>query len=146
MKDSVSGVLLKRALSPVSVSDNTAQVSEIIDRQGYESLMFGVLIGSVADADATFSVLVEHGDASDLSDAAAVPDDMLLSQDPDTAPEAAAGFQFDDDDQVRKIGYVGDKRYVRATITPSGNASAALLAAFAALGHPEYGPVEQTAS
>ena len=34
-----------------------------------------------------------------------------------------AGFQFDDDNELRKIGYVGIKRYVRATITPSGNDS-----------------------
>lgn len=118
----------KRAISPVSVSDNTAQVSQIIDRAGYQSVEFAILLGSIADADATFTVLIEDGDAANLSDAAAVDDTYLLGT------ELLAGFQFDDDNKVRKIGYIGGKRYVRLTITPSNNASAALLAAVALLG------------
>lgn len=114
---------ISRALSPVSVGDNTAQVSQIVDTAGYASLELAILTGSLADADATFTVLIEHGDASNLSDAAAVPDDQLLGT------EAGASFQFDDDNETRKIGYRGSKRYVRATITPANNTGAALLAA-----------------
>lgn len=146
MRDSISSIQVKRALSPVSVSDNTAQVSQIIDRQGYDSLAFLILIGSVADTDATFAVLVEDGDAANLSDAAAVADADLISQLSGTAPETAAGFQFDDDNEVRKIGYRGTKRYVRLTITPTNNASAAVVAAVAVLGHPEFAPVIQAAA
>lgn len=118
-------ITLKRAISPVSVADTTAQVSQIIDMQGHKSLVFAIATGSIADADATFTVLVEHGDASNLSDAAAVADDML------NGTEVLAAFQFDDDNECRKIGYRGDKRYVRLTITPVANASAALLSAVA---------------
>lgn len=117
----------KRAISPVSVADNTAQVSQIIDTQGSKSCMFAILLGSLADADATFAVTIDHGDAANLSDAASVPSDML------NGTTALASFIFSDDDKVRKIGYRGDKRYVRLTITPSANASAALLAAVAIL-------------
>lgn len=146
MRDMTTGVQVKRAISPVSVADTTAAVSQIIDRQGYQSLTFLIATGSIADADATFAVLVEHGDAANLSDAAAVADEMLLSQLNGTAPETAAAFNFGDDDEVRKIGYVGDKRYVRLTITPAANASAALFAALALLGFPDLAPVEQAAS
>jgi len=41
--------------------------------------------------------------------------------------ETAAGFRYDDD-KTRRIGYIGGKRYVRPTTTPSGNASAVLMA------------------
>ena len=123
-----------RALSPVSVADNTAQVSQVIDLQGYSSLEFVILGGSLADADATFVVLVEHGDAANLSDAAAVPDEQLLGS------ELQAGFQFDDDNETRKIGYIGYKRYVRLTITPANNTGAALLAVVAILGNPHLSP------
>jgi hypothetical protein len=135
MRDLVNNLTVRRAISPVSVSDNTAQVSQIIDKLGYGSLMFAIAIGSVADADATFAVLVEDGDQANLSDAAAVADSELYGT------EALAGFQFDDDNELRKIGYVGHKRYVRLTITPSANASAALLSALAILGHPRTAPV-----
>lgn len=134
MRDLYNNLAIRRAISPVSVADNTAQVSQIIDRQGFDSLVFGIAIGSVADADATFTVLVEDGNDSGLSDAAAVADSEL------NGTEAAAGFQFDDDNETRKIGYVGNKRYVRLTITPASNASAALLSAVAILGHASLQP------
>lgn len=146
MRDMANNIQLKRVLSPTSVADNTAQVGQIIDRQGYDSLTYLILTGSIADADATFAVLLEHGDAANLSDAAAVADADMISQASGTAPETAAGFQFDDDNEVRKVGYVGSKRYTRLTITPAANASAALLAAVAVLGDPATAPVVQAAA
>ena len=85
-------------------------------------------------ADATFTVLLEEGDASNLSDAAAVADADLIGT------EALAGFQFDDDNECRKLGYKGSKRYTRLTITPVANASAAVLAAVAVLSSPRIAP------
>lgn len=134
MKDLHNTIHARRAIAPVSVSDNTAAVSQIIDRQGYHALEFVITAGSLADADATFTVLVEDGDQSNLSDAAAVVDRELLGT------EALASFQFDDDNEPRKIGYIGNKRYIRLTITPANNASAALLSAVAILGCPMIAP------
>lgn len=132
--DLFNNVNPKRAISPVSVSDTTAQVGQWVDRLGFQKLLFLILIGSVADADATFTVLVEDADASNQSDAAAVADEFLLGT------EALAGFQFDSDNLTRKIGYRGLKRYVRLTITPVSNASAAVIGAVALLGAPLTGP------
>lgn len=134
MKDLMNNVHVARVLSPVSVADTTAQVGQIIDKKGFESLTYLIATGSIADADATFTVLLEEGDAANLSDAAAVADADLLGT------EALAAFQFDDDNEVRKLGYIGSKRYTRLTITPVGNASAALLSAVAVLGHPQIAP------
>jgi hypothetical protein len=126
MRDLMNGITIKRVLSPVATpADNTAQVGEIIDHQGAHSVTYVILTGSLPDADATFTVLLEHGDQSNLSDAAAVPDDELLGT------EALAGFQFDDDNECRKLGYRGNKRYSRLTITPANNTGASLLAACA---------------
>jgi hypothetical protein len=146
MPDTTRRSILKRAISPVSgAGDNTAQVSQTIDRAGFDSLEFDIATGVIADADATFTVLVEHGDAANLSDAAAVPDEQLISQGA-TTPEADAGFIFSSDDQVRKIGYRGVKRYVRLSITPANNTGAWLICAIARLGHPYSGmPTQPTA-
>jgi hypothetical protein len=134
MQDMHSNITPKRVISPVSVADTTAQVGQIIDRQGYGSVEYIIAIGSVADADATFTVLLEEGDAGDTSDLTAVADTDLLGT------EILAGFQYDDDNEVRKLGYKGHKRYTRLTITPVNNASAAVLAAVAVLGHPAVAP------
>ncbi len=123
----------RRAISPVTVSDNTAQVSQIIDLQAVAYLEFVLSTASLADADATFAVLVEHGDQANLSDAAAAPDSDLLGL------EADASFTFAADDSVRSIGYRGSKRYVRLTVTPALNASGATFGAVALCGRKKVG-------
>ena len=134
MKDLFNLVHPVRALSPVSVADNTAQVGAIVDRQGFESLTFLIGLGSIADADATFTVHLDHGSLADLSDAAVVSATDLLGT------TTLAAFNFGDDNETRKLGYRGIKRYVRLTITPVNNASAALISAIALLGHPAQVP------
>lgn len=136
MRDLHNSVYPKRALSPVAAgTDNTAYVSQILDMQGYESAELVILIGANTDADVTFTVLIEDGAASNLSDAAAVADAQLLGT------EALASFQFDDDNEVRKIGYTGNKQYLRATITPANNAAGNIfIAAVWLLGHPRSMP------
>ncbi|MBI1239055.1 MAG: hypothetical protein GC199_06895 [Alphaproteobacteria bacterium] len=117
-----------------ATTDNTPLVGAIIDRKGFDALTFVIAAGDLADADATFAVLVEDGDAANLSDAEPVADAALLGT------EAAARLTFGDDNEPRKIGYRGDKRYVRLTITPSGNSGDAYLAAIAILGTPHVAP------
>lgn len=150
MRDFISNIQVKRAISPVVVTDNTAQVSLVIDRLGYESASFIIATGTLSDSDTTVAVLLEEGDSSanntTLSDAAAVADADMVSQTSGTAPETAAAFQFDDDNEVRKIGYIGTKRYLRLTITPSGNTGNIPLAAVAILANPTMKPVTQAAS
>jgi hypothetical protein len=116
-------------------TDDTAVTSGIVDLQGYKSLTFMIAAGTLADADATFTVSVAEGDESDLSDAAAVADADLLGT------EVLASFQFDDDGETRKIGYIGTKRYVQLTITPANNGGAAPIAVIPVLGSPAVAPV-----
>lgn len=134
MKDLTNCVTPKRVISPVSESGTTALVGQIIDKKGFESLTYVIATGSIADADATFTVLLEEGAASNMSDAAAVADADLIGT------EALAAFQYDDDNECRKLGYKGSMRYTRLTITPVNNASAALISAVALLGHPQIAP------
>lgn len=116
MRDIMNGLDLKRAISPQAArTDNTAIVSTTANLKGYDACMLAINIGANTDANATFAVLIEDSDND--SDYTAVSDDYL------NGTEALAGFQFDDDNELRKIGYLGIKRYVRATITPSGNDS-----------------------
>ena len=77
---------------------------------------------------------MEHGDAANLSDAAAVPDDQLIGL------ESQASFTFADDDKVFKIGYRGPKRYTRVTVTPAANTGNAFIAGVWVLGHPRNRP------
>jgi hypothetical protein len=133
MRDLRSSIAVRPVIAPVVVSDNTAQVGTVIDRQGFDSLSYAVSAGVLADADATFACLLEEADAVGGPFTAVADADLL-------GTEAAASFTFADDGVVRTLGYRGSKRYTRLTITPSGNAGSAPIAAVAILGHPATAP------
>lgn len=137
MKDLANVITPTRVLSPVSTDADTALVGEIIDKKGFESVTYVIATGSIGDANATFTVLLEESDSSNMASASAVADADLIGT------EVLASFQYDDDNETRKLGYIGSKRYTRLTITPSGNSgtpSGALLSAVAILGHPQIAP------
>lgn len=146
MRDLLNSVTVKRVISSISgAGDNVAQVGQIIDHQGYESATYVIDIGSVVDADATFAVTLDEGDTATLTDAAAVANADMISQGTG-APLTNAGFQFDDDNEVRTLGYRGTKRYTRLTLTPSLNTGAWPIGAVCVLGHRRDLPFAQPAS
>lgn len=114
----------KRALSPVAAAaaDNTPLVTQVLAMQGCRAAVLLILTGTLADVDATFTVLMEHSDtfASGYTTCAAA--DLV-------GTVALASFTFAADDAVRKIGYRGQRAFVRATITPANNTGAAPIAA-----------------
>ncbi len=134
MKDLMNVIDVKRVISPVSVSDNTAQAGQAVDRKGYDSVTYIIATGSIADADATFTVLLEESDASG-SGYTAVSDDDLIGT------EVLAAFQFDDDNECRKLGYKGTKRYVQLSAVQTGTTSVGCISATALLFNPNLAPV-----
>jgi hypothetical protein len=116
------------------LSNDVAQTITF-DRAGYLALELFILTGVLGDAAATFVRLVE--DSDDNSVFAAVADDFLLGLE----VVAADAFDQADDNKVYKIGYVGVKRYVRLTITPTGNADASPFALLAIGGTPLVAPI-----
>ena len=136
MREMVNNISVINGFPPVVITNaDTAQVSAIIDTQGFYSAAFLIHTGTLTDANATFVVLIEDGDDSGLSDNAAVADIFL------EPVESTVNFDFGDDLIVRKIAYTGPKRYLRCTVTPSGNdAGAAPLSCMALLGHMQEQP------
>ncbi len=120
------------ALNVTAISSDTTTNGNIIDMQGFDSLEFFILSGTLTDG--SYAVLIQHGDDSGLSDAADVADDYLLGT------EAGAAFVAADDNEVHKIGYVGDKRYVRLSIVSTSTSSGGTLGAVAIKGHGENKP------
>jgi hypothetical protein len=135
MTDLANNLHFVRGISPQAArTDNTAIVSEVCDTKGYGSCVFAIMNGANTDANATFTVLVEDSEASG-SGYVAVADEYL------TGTEALASFDFADDNECRKIGYTGIKRYVRVTINPAGNDSGNIFVAGVwVLGHAERAP------
>ena len=121
MGDLHNNIKYSRAITPqVQTNSDTAIVSAILDTAGYNNHELVIQLGTLTDADVTAVVLLEEGDDSGLSDNTAVADADMIGT------EAEAGFAAADDLATLKLGYHGAKRYIRATVTPTGNNSGAL--------------------
>lgn len=135
MRDLHHDVKYSRAISPAAATaDDTPWVSQILDTANFAINELVLMVGALADANATFTVLLEEGDASNLSGGNAVADADMIGN------EAGASFQFDSDNTTRKLGYKGAKRYIRATVTPAGNGGDAFLAGVWAQSGARKGP------
>lgn len=103
LKNDISTLI---GLDLAAISSSTTTVGNIIDTAGFESCTFIQAIGTLTDG--TYTLLIEDGDDSGLSDAANVADDFLVGTEASTVLSAS--------DTNSRIGYVGKKRYVRASI------------------------------
>ncbi len=133
MRDLLNRLHFRQAFF-TAAADNTVS-SGTCDLQGYDSVMLLVNTGSLADADATFAVTMKEsatgawgGEETDVAAA-----DILGSL-------ALASFLFSDDNKCFKVGYRGAKRYIKALVTPSNNASAANICGTWVLGAPHDSP------
>jgi hypothetical protein len=121
-KDLISRLAYKQVLQPTrQTNSDAAIVGAIQDMGDLIGFTYVIELGQLTDAGFTTVVLLEHGEAANLSDAVAVPDEELLPS--GTGQEAAAAFTEANDATVRLLGYAGTKRYHRLTITPTGHAA-----------------------
>ena len=134
MQDLHSYIYPKTAIAPVSVSNNTAQVGNIIQLSAilnpsstsvgsFDGLEYLINIGAFADADAVFTVLLE--DSDDGVTFTAVDDTFLLGT------EAEASFATANANTCKRLGYIGSKDYTRVTITPANNTGATVFGVIA---------------
>ena len=124
------------AIPPQLITGPASVQSAIIDTVDYESLTFVLLSATITTGDFTFTL--DHGNEPDLSDAQPV-------QAPESQGSELFGvsplFGAPESNAVRRLGYRGDKRYVRATIVgnPTGVGT---LGCVAIQGHPRIAPVD----
>jgi hypothetical protein len=135
MRDISNMLNFRTAIPPAAgKTDSTPWISAIIDKMGYDSLVYAINIGDIASGTATFAVTMEESDSAAMTGATQVAAIDLVGT------LAAAGFNFASDNQARKIGYAGNRRYTRLTITPTANAAAAFVSAVAIMGAPSMAP------
>ena len=110
-KDLHNQVSVGVAIALTAVDNGEDVVGAVIDRQGNEGLELIFQVGEYTDGSVT--PLIEEGDDPGLSDAWPVDDADLLGTEAAAALSAAG---------VSNVGYIGNKRYVRATaVTAAGS-------------------------
>ncbi len=147
MRDQSSNLKITQLFAPVvSNTGNTAVVSTIIDTALYDACTLCWTMGAIADADVTFTVLIEDGNDSALADNATVAAGLLVGGVAGVITSGASDGSgctpgFADDNKTFRVGYLGNKRYLRVTITPAANTGALYMAGVAILGQPRSEPV-----
>jgi hypothetical protein len=132
MRDLHNNLKPSRGISPAAVlTANGTTTSQTVDRTDFGSLEFIFQSGVITDG--TFTSTIYEGDASDMSDEAVVAATDLLG----TAPV----FATTDDNVVKRVGYKGSKRYVRAKVVQAGATSGGFISCLAVQGHPKTAPV-----
>lgn len=132
MKDLHNNIAVRNAVSPVSTTGNTAITGLTIDRQGFDSVEFAATLGTITTAGTTYAVEVQESDTTTSGDFTPVADIDLLGAEP--------AFVDSEINTTKKVGYIGNKRYVRVKVTPAGNTGASTFAVTAVLGNPALAP------
>ncbi len=110
---------VETAFTQQTISSATTTAGEIIDTLNFNICEFIVQTGTITTG-TSYTVTLEEGDDSGLSDAAAVSAEETLG---------SAVFIITDDDTTKRIGYIGKKRYVRMSIVSVGTVSGVMGAA-----------------
>lgn len=116
------------ALDTQAITTDTTTVGNIIDLKGKLAIDFAITSGTLTDGD--YTVLLEEGDAANLSDAAAIPAARLLgTQGP--AGVALPKFELTDDDTIFRVGFFKLKRFARLSLVSANTTSGGTLGALA---------------
>lgn len=135
MQDLHSNVKTSRLISgAAAITGNGTTTSQTIDTKDYSSLELVLASGALTDGVLTGTVF--HGDASNMSDEAACAAADLLG----SAPVFDQGVGADAN-AVKRVGYRGNKRYVRIKFVQTGATSGGFLSGVAVQGHPRIAPV-----
>lgn len=133
-RDLKNSIATSVAIEPQALSGNTDLTGEIIDTKGYSSLTFVLQTDAIAASTLDAQLLIQEGDAANLSDAAAAADADLIGT------EAATAIANSDDKVTKRIGYKGNKRYVRCDLTVTSNNGTDVVGAIAVQGHATNNP------
>lgn len=124
------------AVPNTAISGNGTTAGNVIDTKGYGALTFLIVGGTLTDG--TYTPLINESDDSGMSGETAVADDFLIGTEAQAALVAAT-----DDNVVKRIGYVGHKRYVTCDVVATSVSSGGNVSVIAVLSDPQDLPVAQ---
>lgn len=126
------------ATNPVALGATGAIAGTVIDRQGYGGVEFILTYGSVTTTGTDVAVVVKEGDAT--GSLTSVADSDLQGTEVLAALPAGARVAGTGKEVVKRIGYVGTKRYVALNLAHTGTTSVGIVGVAAVLHSPANAP------
>ena len=138
MRDLYNNVTPKRTISPIAAgTTGTGQVGKPVDRSGFEGVTILANYGAITATDATFTLVVKEGDAT--GSMTSVADADLIGTESGASIAAGTRTSGSTMNVSKKIGYIGNKKYVSADIVNTATAGTP-VSADVLLSHPKHAP------
>ena len=139
IKDLHNNVRTKTVISPLAIGANATKTGLIIDRQGYGGVEFIASYGAVTTTGTIVTLVVKEGDVTGTL--TSVADTDLLGTEALASLLAATPRAAGTTKEVTKrIGYVGNKRYVQVNAVQTGVTSVGVVGVAAVLHSPAVAP------
>lgn len=117
----------------------TGRTGAAVDISAYNSVELEFSYGAITATNATMTPIVQHSDTPTAADFASVADADLIGT--EAAAGIAAGVRVDGSNKnvVKRVGYKGAKKYVRAKLVNTATAGA-MVGVNVIGGHPKNAP------
>jgi len=139
IKDLHDNIRSKTAIVPVAIGANATLTGLVIDRQGYGGVEFLAAYGSVTTTGTVVTLVVKEGDVTGTMTSVAAAD-LLGTEALASLPAATPRTAGTTKEVTKRIGYIGNKRYVSCDAVKSGATSAGVVGVAAILHSPALAP------
>ncbi len=138
VKDLHSNIRTKVTVVSAAIGANATKTGLVVDRQGYGGVEFIASYGSVTTTGSVATLVIKEGDVTGTM--TSVADTYLLGTEalaslPAATPRTAGSTK----EVSKRIGYVGNKRYVSADVVQTGVTSVGVVGVNVVLHSPYLG-------
>ena len=138
MNDLHNNTRVVTAIVPAAIGANGTKTGLVVDRQGYGGVEWVISYGSVTTTGSVVTVVAFEGDVTGTL--TSIADTALLGTEALASLAAGARVAGTGKEVVKRLGYVGNKRYVRLNVVQTGVTSVGVVGAAAVLHNPSVGP------
>ncbi len=128
-----------QAIIPAAIGANATKTGSILDRRGYGGVEFVFNYGSVTTTGTIATVVLKEGDVTGTM--TSIADADLLGTEALASLLAGARAAGTGKEVSKRVGYIGNKRYVQALVVQTGVTSVGAVSASAILHSPSVAPV-----
>lgn len=138
IKDLHNNILVKRTISPVAIgTTGTGKTGTPVDTLGFNQIEVIVNYGTVTATNAVFTGIVQEGDVTGTMTTVSAANLLGVSIGLGVAATRTSGVSKN---VTKRIGYIGQKRYIAAKVTSTITAGTPISADVVAA-KPENAPV-----
>ena len=141
IRDLHNSIRTKTVIKAGANASAAGQAGKIIDRQGYGGVEFIFNYGEISATDATITVVVKDGDVTgtltSVADAYLLGTEVLAGVAATTPRTSGVSKNV-----TKRLGYVGQKRYVQASLAAATVSAAVKVAVNAVLHSPQVSPTD----